>query len=129
MGKTQYGEIFTNFPTIKIEVIRISWLPYYEYEKVRDYSYIGTDLFCENNGVNLGTEDYLDTGVCSCVDNASPIIDDVTKIEVCTCDETFTMLTQSLLVKSCAQSKITKNILTLGFNSFYDARIQFLAEK
>lgn len=76
----------------------------YEYEKVRDYSYIGTDLFCENNGVNLGSDDYLETGICSCIKNASPVTDTVTQIEVCGCDDGFVMLTESIDSKSCSKS-------------------------
>merc|ERR1712048_1405383 len=97
-------EIFTAtvsaMTTLSSEVIAIA-SDESAFNVVLDYAYVGTDLFCANNKLNLGPEDYLDTGACNCVENAEVLPDDGTGIAICGCSDGFDMVTDGE-TRSCA---------------------------
>ena len=75
-----------------------------------DYAFVGTDLFCENNGLNIGPDDYLTTGECNCVTNAEPTVDSTTGITVCGCESGFNMVTEitgDTTARSCSSGTLT----------------------
>ena len=78
------------------------------YGLINDYSFIGTELYCVENGLNLGKDDYLATGTCTCIADATAASDEVTGVESCGCDTDFSMTTTDG-VKACEKSKFVSH--------------------
>ena len=75
-----------------------------EFEVLLDNAYIGVEIFCEQNGLTLGQEDFLTTGTCNCLTGATAAVNSVTQVSVCECDTGLGMQT-SEGEKSCEAGK------------------------
>ena len=71
-----------------------------------DYAHIGFEIFCTDNGLNIGEDDYMTTGTCNCVADATAEDNEISGIPTCLCDTDYTMITGDD-GKSCATGQLT----------------------
>ena len=85
---------------------------------IKDYAFVNVGMYCENNGLNIGSEEYLQTGICECIDNAEIRIDEMTGVTRCECVEEYTMVIDELTyASSCEQGKDLYRPLVLKNNN------------
>ena len=87
-------------------------------------SHVSIDLFCAQNGLDLGIDNFLATGECQCIENAETFFNEESQINACECSEGFSAAIEvdrekMTLTKSCQPDIVTVQVQL--FQSFKSA--------
>ena len=55
------------------------------FDEILSASFVNLAWYCEDNGLNVGVEDFLATGECNCISNAEAVLNEETKVNSCQC--------------------------------------------